>query len=474
MTISLDSLGIRGRKIKRVKDSAYHKEKMLLCKQAEQGVPLQAEQYDWLADTDEEIDEQELEAHYSYMNEQNDVESDDERVALANLIANLKLDVDENKKIQKKLKKANTILAQELKECKAILAKTSKSLGESISVRDNCLVALQNKQTEFEKYKAFNDRTIDYGKLERYLNRYHHYSSTSSFNCFRVSGVKLLMPILLIRNSILSLPRALVKRSASCELAKQADSRSSFNELLDTPIDFSNFIMNRLCVDTLTPELLAGPTYELMRGSCNSLTELEYHLEEVYKATTDQLDWVNPEGQQYLHNLPQPLPLIPDNRGRRVIPFAYFINNDLEYLRGGDFKRLRLQDIEDMLLLLVQGKLSNLTVEEQFAFNVSLRIFTRSIVIQRRVEDLQLGVESYQKRLNLTKPDTYRSDLKRREAYTAYSNPRGFIYQNKDKKNRLMRIDELHKFNDGTLNDVPNALDDRLKGIRMQYLPQTI
>nr|GEW42182.1 reverse transcriptase domain-containing protein [Tanacetum cinerariifolium] len=90
------------------------------------------------------------------------------------------------------------------------------------------------------------------------------------------------------------------------------------------------------------------------------------------------------------------------------------------------------------------------------------------------VEDLQLGVESYQKRLNLTKPDTYRSDLKRREAYTAYSNPRGFIYQYKDKKNRLMRIDELHKFSDGTLNDVHNALDDRLKGIRMQYLPQTI
>nr|GFB64279.1 hypothetical protein [Tanacetum cinerariifolium] len=52
---------------KRVKDSAYHKKKMLLCKQAEQGVPLQAEQYDWLANSDEEIDEHELEAHYRYM-----------------------------------------------------------------------------------------------------------------------------------------------------------------------------------------------------------------------------------------------------------------------------------------------------------------------------------------------------------------------------------------------------------------------
>nr|GFC35745.1 hypothetical protein [Tanacetum cinerariifolium] len=71
------------------------------------------------------------------------------------------------------------------------------------------------------------------------------------------------------------------------DLARKTDACSSFNELLDTPIDFSNFIMNRLNIDTLTPDLLAGPTYKLMRGLCTSLTEPEYHLEEVYKATTD-------------------------------------------------------------------------------------------------------------------------------------------------------------------------------------------
>nr|GEV71297.1 hypothetical protein [Tanacetum cinerariifolium] len=320
------------------------------------------------------------------------------------------------------------------------------------------------------------------------------------------------------------------------ELAKQADTRSSFNELMDTPLDFSNFIINQLKVDTLTPELLADPAYELMKGSCKSLIELEYHLEEVFKATTDQLDWVNPEGQQYPHNLLKPLPLIPNNRGHHVIQFEHFINNDLEYLRGGassrkyttsitktkaadyrhikwigdlfygftvnrectrdvyskrriiaiielkivewhsykhldwimmrrdddklykfkedNFKRLRIQDIEDMLMIIVQGKLTNLTVEEHFAFNVSLQMFTRSIVIQRRVKDLQLRVKSYQKKLNLAKLDSYRSDLKRKEAYTSYSNLRGFIYQNKDKRNRLMRIDELHKFKDRTLTDV--------------------
>ncbi|GJW94924.1 RNA-directed DNA polymerase, eukaryota [Tanacetum coccineum] len=186
------------KKPKRVKDSTYHKEKMLLCKQAEKGVQLQAEQSDWLADTDEEIDEQELEAHYSYMakiqevhnadsgtdseplehvqydtgynvfaneiqhseqsesisntcvvetvdsnvipdspnmcdndiqNDQNAVECDDERVALANLIANLKLDIDENKKIQKQLKKANASLTQDCKKGKSTLDETSKSWG---------------------------------------------------------------------------------------------------------------------------------------------------------------------------------------------------------------------------------------------------------------------------------------------------------------------------------------------------------
>ncbi|GJS94354.1 hypothetical protein Tco_0801322 [Tanacetum coccineum] len=365
----------------------------------------------------------------------------------------------------------------------------------------------------------------------------------------------------------------------------QQDPRESFDELTDSTFDFSAFVMNRLNVQTLTPELLAGPTFELMKGTCKSLTELEYFCEEVYKATTEKLDWINPEGRQYPHDLRQPLPLVPNSQGRRVIPFHHFINNDLEYLRGGvssrkystsvtkttaadyghikwiedlvpnsmwsqmivkydkyalwgishwgkkrrqfyafatsresardvyskrriiavtkveivewhdykhldwitvrrdddvlykfkegDFHRLRIQDIEDMLLLLVQGKVTNLNVEERIAFNVSLRMFTRSIVIQRRVEDLQLGVESYQKKLNLTKPDTYRSNLRRQDAYTPYSDPRGFIYENKDKKNRLMRIDELHKFSDGTLDDVRTALNDRLKGIRMEYLPQT-
>ncbi|GJT28311.1 hypothetical protein Tco_0908586 [Tanacetum coccineum] len=232
-----------------------------------------------------------------------------------------------------------------------------------------------------------------------------------------------------------------------------------------TPLDFLAFVMNRLKVDTLTSELLAGPTFELMKGSCKSLVELEYFFEEVYRATIDQLDWNNPKGQQYPHDLRKPLPLIPNSRVMKTKAADYgnikwiedLLPNTMESARyvyskrriivitklqivkwhnykhldwitvrrdddklykfkEGNFNRLRIQDIEDMLLLLVQGKLTNLTIKECLAFGVSLRMFTRSVVIQRRVEDLQLGVESYQKKLNLTKPDTYISNLKRREA----------------------------------------------------------
>nr|GEW70624.1 hypothetical protein [Tanacetum cinerariifolium] len=221
------------------------------------------------------------------------------------------------------------------------------------------------------------------------------------------------------------------------DIAKQADSRFSFNELMDTPMGFSSFLMNRLKVDTLTLELLAGPTYERMKGSCKSLVELEFFLEEVYKATTNQESARDVYSKRRIIVVIE-LKIVEWHNYKHLDWITVRRDDDKLYKsKEGDFKRLRIQDIEDMLLLLVQGKLTNLIVEELFDFNVSLRMFTRSIVIQRRVEDLQLGVESYQKKLNLTNSDMYRSDLKGKEAYIAYSNPRGFIYHNKEKTEQV-------------------------------------
>ncbi|GJT16631.1 hypothetical protein Tco_0875337 [Tanacetum coccineum] len=148
------------RKPKHVRDYSYHKEKMMMCKQAEHCVPLQAEQADWLADTDEEIDEQECNNITVQNNDENNVfanerqhsknntaECADGRAALANLIGNLTLNTEENKTILKQLKKANASLTQELEECKTNLDETSRALGRLLVVGIVVLLHLseQNK-----------------------------------------------------------------------------------------------------------------------------------------------------------------------------------------------------------------------------------------------------------------------------------------------------------------------------------------
>nr|GFC48367.1 hypothetical protein [Tanacetum cinerariifolium] len=103
-------------------------------------------------------------------------------------------------------------------------------------------------------------------------------------------------------------------------------------------------------------------------------------------------------------------------------------DNALYKFKEGDFPQLWINDIEDMLLLVVKNQLINLSKDDVANFEITFRMFTRSLVIQKRIEDLQLGVESYQKQISVTKPDTTRPDLRKRHPYTPYKNPQGFIY----------------------------------------------
>ncbi|GJX61876.1 hypothetical protein Tco_0294776 [Tanacetum coccineum] len=146
-----------------------------------------------------------------------------------------------------------------------------------------------------------------------------------------------------------------------------------------------------------------------MKGSCKSVAQLEYHLEEIFKATNDQLDWNNPEGTTYPHDLSKPLPLIPNARGRLVIPFDYFINNDLEYLKGGSLSHKYTTSITKKKAV-DYGQIK--WIEDRIP---------RSMWSTVPVDDMNI--------------------------------------------NRLMRTDELYKFSDGTLNHVRTALNDIATGI---------
>ncbi|GKD08123.1 hypothetical protein Tco_1187808 [Tanacetum coccineum] len=137
--------------------------------------------------------------------------------------------------------------------------------------------------------------------------------------------------------------------------------------------------------------------------------------------------------------------------------------------KEGDFPRLHLNDIEDMLVLHVQNKLFNILGDDIVDLVNALRMFTLSLVIKKRVEDVQLRVESYQKKLNVTKPQKEFPGISFKDPYTKSYDPKGVVYLNSRKCKRLMRADELYKFSDGTLQSVHKILHHRLLNFELGY-----
>nr|GEX31288.1 hypothetical protein [Tanacetum cinerariifolium] len=99
-----------------------------------------------------------------------------------------------------------------------------------------------------------------------------------------------------------------MKPSTTKETAKAKDPLT-FDEQMATPIDFFKYAMNRLKIDNLTQEILVGPVYNLLKGTCTSSIELEYNMEKCFKALIDKLDWNNPEGDHCPFDLTKPLTL---------------------------------------------------------------------------------------------------------------------------------------------------------------------
>nr|GEV91972.1 hypothetical protein [Tanacetum cinerariifolium] len=183
-----------------------------------------------------------------------------------------------------------------------------------------------------------------------------------------------------------------------------------------------------------------------------------------------------------------------------------------------ELPRLNLNDIEYLYLLKIQEKIQNLDGVDEYALTNALLLYIRRIVIKKKVEDAQLGAESYQTKLNLTKPqfmievinqarsesdkpslmkrshddqyplENHKGEKKRRkktggspskkdkshglhhkQSYTTMSHPKGVVYLGKDKQKMMMRANELHKFSDGTFNKVYKKLNVVLKDNVLGY-----
>ncbi|GKB43602.1 hypothetical protein Tco_0888544 [Tanacetum coccineum] len=125
-----------------------------------------------------------------------------------------------------------------------------------------------------------------------------------------------------------------------------------------------------------------------------------------------------------------------------------------------DYKNLNKNDIEDMYLLIMNGKVPDYT---ETGLLWSLSVFIRSSVIWERVHDFQLGIESYQQKINLTAPTITFLGIKEYDVFSIVYEPvHGIIYTNSKKRKRVMRPSEIHKFCDAILRRT-------LKGLKSYY-----
>nr|GFA90462.1 hypothetical protein [Tanacetum cinerariifolium] len=132
-----------------------------------------------------------------------------------------------------------------------------------------------------------------------------------------------------------------------------------------------------------------------------------------------------------------------------------------------DFKNLNKNDIEDMYLLIINRKVADYA-ETWLLW--SLSVFNRSSVIWKRVHDFQLGIRSYQQKVNLTAPKIYFLEIEKHEMFSIIYEPvHGFIYKNSKKEKRVMRHSEIHKFCDATLNRVLQGLKSYNNNVRYGY-----
>ncbi|GJV83088.1 hypothetical protein Tco_1522986 [Tanacetum coccineum] len=113
-----------------------------------------------------------------------------------------------------------------------------------------------------------------------------------------------------------------------------------------------------------------------------------------------------------------------------------------------DFKNLYPSDFEDLNLLLLQGHLNHLPGSDIRMLSTVVKLWTQNLVIRQRVEDFQLGIESYQKLLNLTKPGWDATCFEFKHDYTIIDSPRAVVFPVSNNERKIMRFNEIYKFNE--------------------------
>nr|GEW24706.1 retrovirus-related Pol polyprotein from transposon TNT 1-94 [Tanacetum cinerariifolium] len=204
----------------------------------------------------------------------------------------------------------------------------------------------------------------------------------------------------------------------------------TFDDLISTPIEFSAYAMNRLKLNEITREVLVGSVFNLLKGN----------KERTYSSSITK----TPSARVSKHKVFSTMRILSvvSVQSKKKSGYGYFkeivvrrADQKLYKFKISDFSDLHLNDIEDMMLLIAQNKIFNLEGD------LIVDFVTANVHLRNRSEE---------------------QGSRLKESYTPNYEPPGIIYEDKHKKKRLMRADEIHKFYDGTLQSVCKILRERL------------
>ncbi|GJV31426.1 hypothetical protein Tco_1391826, partial [Tanacetum coccineum] len=251
------------------------------------------------------------------------------------------------------------------------------------------------------------------------------------------------------------------------------------HKLLTNQIDLVNPEGHRIVPDISNPLPLGGPLGDKERNRALSISKLkaalyqDFILEELVLSL-----WIKSEREYdicaaYVRSHMRILSVISiktyERYGYNFLREIVLCRTDYnEYkISEKDFKSLHPNDFEDLNILHIKGKLDHLPKQDKVHLHNAVSLWTRNIVIRKRVEDLQLGIKSYQTKLNLEQPNWDASDFPFKEDYTIVFKPREVIYRDMDDNRKMMRINEVHKFSDGTLTRIKEKLDFMVKDFKL-------
>ncbi|GKA76567.1 hypothetical protein Tco_0783028, partial [Tanacetum coccineum] len=273
------------------------------------------------------------------------------------------------------------------------------------------------------------------------------------------------------------------------------------NSLLEKTRDmrtFMNWYCQKMGKTELTQADLEGQAYEVGKPFYPDVVHLQFQMEECHNMLTDQIDWANPEDLDYLrygskgseqalstskmkaacyHDFGLKL-LTPEHMwiddkfyidrhtaesSRKVVKthmrilsvvrikaysrYGYDYLKEITLRRADhqeytiakkDFKNLYPSDFEDLNLLLLQGHLNHLPGSD-------------------------IRMLSTAKQLNLTKPGWDATGFEFKHDYTIIDSPRAVVFPVSNNEQKIMQFNEIYKFSDGTLTNIMETLDYRVK-----------